>query len=518
MALSKASAVHESGRQTAPSALREPIPAFLAFAAAAVFVLVVYVWFISVGYWTWWPKTTYTYDLLGSAFRAGQLSLQDAPDPSLLALSDPYEPAARVTIQYPWDSSLFVGKYYLYWGPTPGLLLTILKLFYSGQIADQYLVFCFVLGLFIFACLLALAVWRKFFAGDVPTAVLFISFVALGLVGPGTWLLNRPAGYEAAIAAGQLFFIAGLYFAVTATLAADPSPGRLSLAGISWALALGARISILLPIVAMLIVIVARLLSQETDGRRRCRRLASLMLPLVAGGLILGWYNWARFGSPIEFGLRYQLTFINMRALYDQTFSVRYVPDNLFNYLFNPVARGRVFPFLLPLAPQRLPPGPVLLVPPAQIEPVTGILTSSPFLVYALLPLAALLGRKRQGTPTREEGLAVPAARSPLWLYRGLAISAAAAFIFILLYFFPTMRQEMDVVPLLALLAVFGLWEGWRHLGAHRLWLGFYGLASLTFILGSIVIGCLLAVTSYDNRFQHLNRDLLRELIRFFGR
>ncbi len=518
MTLSKASADHDPTRESAARGVAAPIRAFLAFAAAAIIVLIVYVWLVSVGYWTWWPKTTYTYDLLGSAFRAGHLSLQDAPDPSLLALADPYEPAARVTIQYPWDASLFGGKYYLYWGPTPGLLLGILKLFYSGQIADQYLVFCFVLGLFGFSCLLVIAVWRRFYARDVPPAALFLSFLALGLVGPATWLLNRPAGYEAAISGGQFFFMAGLYFAVTAALSVDPSPGRLTLAGISWSLAVGARISILLPIAAMLIVIVARLVRQERDVRQRRRRLASLMIPLLAAGVILAWYNWARFGSPLEFGLRYQLTFINMRALYDQTFSARYVADNLYNYLLNPVARDRVFPFLLPMAPQRLPPGPALVVPPAQIEAVTGILLSSPFLVYALLPLAASLGRKPQGTPPSEEGLAVPAVRSPIWLYLGLTVSAAVAFIFILLYFFPTMRQEMDIVPLLALLAVFGFWEGWRYLEGRRLWLTLYGLATLALVLSSVLVGFLLAVTSYDNRFQHLNRDLLRELIRLFGR
>jgi hypothetical protein len=30
--------------------------------------------------------------------------------------------------------------------------------------------------------------------------------------------------------------------------------------------------------------------------------------PLVFGAIALGWYNWARFDSPFEFGMRYQLT------------------------------------------------------------------------------------------------------------------------------------------------------------------------------------------------------------------
>lgn len=35
--------------------------------------------------------------------------------------------------------------------------------------------------------------------------------------------------------------------------------------------------------------------------------LIAAVLPLLAGGAALAWYNWARFGSIFEFGIRYQL-------------------------------------------------------------------------------------------------------------------------------------------------------------------------------------------------------------------
>jgi hypothetical protein len=485
---------------------------------AALIVILVYVWFVSVGYWTWWPKTTYTYDLLGSAFRSGQLSLQEAPTPALLALPDPYDPAARVGIQYPWDASLYGGRYYLYWGPTPGLFLAAIKLFYAGQIADQYLVFSFVSGLYVFSCLLLLSLWRRYYRFQIPAGVVFLSFLALGLAGPATWLLNRPAGYEAAIAGGQFLFIAGLYLAVSGLLYDSPSATRLFLAGICWALALGSRISILFPIAVMTLVISIWLVRFAPAASAATRQIAALSTPLVLGAAALAWYNWARFGSPAEFGLRYQLTLIDFNALYDQAFSVRYIADNLHNYLANLVAVGRAFPFVTPLAPARIPAGPALNMRPADLEPVTGLLVSSPYLVYALVPLAALLQRARHVHAVKPVEGDQSAEDSPRWLYAGLVGCAAISFLFILAYFYPTMRQLEDVVPVMALLAIMGFWEGWRYSRHRTLSLIVYALAGFVLMLISILLSSLLAVTSYDDRFLHLNRELLRQLIRFFGR
>ncbi len=500
--------------------LREPgvAAALLAWAVAALVVIVVYVWFVSVGYWTWWPKTTYTYDLLGSAFKSGQLSLQDAPDPALLALPNPYDPAARVSTQYPWDASLYGGKYYLYWGPTAGLFLAVIKLFYGGQIADQYLVFVFVSGIFVFSCLLLLSLWRRYFRFDMPAGAVFLSFLALGLVGPATWLLNRPAGYEAAIAGGQFLFIAGLYFAVTALLETSYSTGKLILAGACWSLAVGSRASIVLPIAVMTLAIIVRLWRKSPRRFSMVRPIAALTVPLALGAAALAWYNWARFGSLTEFGQRYQLTVIDLNAMYGQVFSVRYIVDNLHNYLLNLVAIGRTFPFVTPLAPGRLPGSPALSIPPAEIEPVTGLLVSAPFLVYAILPLVALFGRPHRDSTSEAVAARHAREQSPRWLYVGLLCCGAISSLFILLYFYPTMRQLEDVVPVLALLAVLGFWEGWRYLRHHPVGLTLYGVAAFVLILVSILMSSLLAVTSYDDRFLHLNRELLRQLIRFFGR
>jgi hypothetical protein len=487
-------------------------------ASGAVLVVIVYVWFVSVGYWSFWPKTTHTYDLLATAFTHGQISLEEPPDPALLRLPDPYDPAARQGIQFPWDASLYNGRYYLYWGPVPGLILAGIKLFYPGEIADQYLVFAFLLGTFIFTVFLLLALWHRFFREEIGGGAMLISVPVAGLLGSATWLLNRPAGYEAAIAGGQLFYMAGVYFACTAAIYSSKSMWRLIAAGASWALGVGSRAPTLIPISFLALMMIAWLINQNLSRGEFMKSIAGLIVPLAIGAVALAWYNWARFGSATEFGLRYQLTVINLHQLYDQAFSIRYVLDNLRNYLANPVRIGRIFPFLTALPPQFMPPGPAAALAPDEIEPVTGLVFGSPFLVLAAAPVLSILACGRKPTLADSAKMETQDAR----ILRGISVcllaGSALSFASLLLYFYPTMRQLEDFVPSATVVAILGFWQGWRYARAHAFWRMLYAIVAVALAFASVLVSCLLAITSYDDRFLHFHRDLLRLMIHFFGR
>src|SRR5262249_46036284 len=70
----------------------------------------------------WHGQTSEGYPLLTDAFRAGQTSLRVQPPAALLALPDPFDPVANASLRL-HDASLYHGKYYLYFGPTPALVL-----------------------------------------------------------------------------------------------------------------------------------------------------------------------------------------------------------------------------------------------------------------------------------------------------------------------------------------------------------------------------------------------------------
>src|SRR5271170_7732742 len=62
------------------------------------------------------------YEYLVDGFLHGHASLSVQPAPQLLALADPYDPAQNGPWRL-WDASLYHGKFYLYFGPTPVLLM-----------------------------------------------------------------------------------------------------------------------------------------------------------------------------------------------------------------------------------------------------------------------------------------------------------------------------------------------------------------------------------------------------------
>jgi hypothetical protein len=489
-------------------------------ALAALFVITVYVWFISVGLWTIWPKSTFTYDLLASAFLRGHVALDYKPNPALLALQNPYDPEARGDIPVLWDASLYNGKYYLYFGPVPGLILAAAKVIFPRQIADQYLVFTFLCGLFVFNILLVISWWSRFFQ-ELPVWTVPLSILFVGLVCPIPWLLNRPAAYEAAIASSQLFFIGGLYFAYSALGNEAAFNWKLLLASTFWICAIGSRTIVVIPIAFMIFMLLWWMYKSHFNARsihEVVQNLASLALPLGLGALILGWYNWMRFGSPLEFGFRYQLTWMDLNELYNQTFSPAYLLPNLYNYLANPFEIFRVFPFLKPSLGQAV--SALRLNVPIiyRSEQVTGLLFGAPFVLLAAIPPLSMLSRFTRrllhqdiAEPNKEHWLL-------LWITLSLAGSVILAFAFLLLFFYATMRYLADIIPSLALLASIGFWQGDQFLRRKPLVGALYSVACVGLALISILVSMLLAVTSYDERFRHLNRPLLEQLIRLLGR
>ncbi len=238
--------------------------AFVFASLSILLVLIAYVWLISCGSWIQWPTTTTDYAQLASAFRHGTLSLETKPSPALLALHDPYDPGERHSLKYPLDFSLYNGKYYLYFGPAPALFLLLIRLLGFDSIGDQYLAFAFVSGILVFQSLLIIKIWKRFFK-NIPAWIIPLCILFCGLIAPIPWILTFARVYEAASTGGQFFFLAGFYFLVTALDRESISVGRFLVSGILWALAIGSRLTLILPIgflVFMLVFWTFRICSQ----------------------------------------------------------------------------------------------------------------------------------------------------------------------------------------------------------------------------------------------------------------
>src|SRR5512144_801094 len=67
------------------------------------------------------PQDGY-YNMMTDALLHRLLHLREAPDPGLFELSDPYDEARNSRLRL-HDASLYRGKYYLYFGVVPALVL-----------------------------------------------------------------------------------------------------------------------------------------------------------------------------------------------------------------------------------------------------------------------------------------------------------------------------------------------------------------------------------------------------------
>lgn len=466
-------------------------------------ILAVYVWLISGGSWINWVSATHYYADLARGFARGNLFLAVRVDPDLLNSPNPYEPMPNGGAAGPTDLSLYHGRFYLYWGPVPALVLLFLRPLINWRLGDLQLVFLFTTGLCILQCLFAVAVWDRSFK-DSPKYLLWIALLVIGLAGPVPFTLNTHQGariYEVGIMGGQFFLLAGILVARRA-LRQPISTGRLILAGSLWSLAVGSRVSLLLTAGIMALLTTVWILQENEGSERKLVHVAALCSSLALGLACLGWYNWARFGSVLETGLYYQLPgSINLQTHYRELVSPVYVLQNLYNYLLNVFDFRSEFPFLYVLPVSTKPIFPSYPLPKLyRGQAVTGLAWIAPFVVFAISPAVKAfraIARKRESHAPR------PDIEGRLWDWTVVSLSAVslAAAGVLLAFFWCAMRYMEDFMPSLTLLSILGFWTGYRGLSGRRRLRTWYAACGMMLAGASIIVSTLIALSINDARF-----------------
>jgi hypothetical protein len=473
------------------------------------FTLLVYTWLATTGKWYPLTPTSSYYDLQAQGFLHGQLSLLKTPPPELLALENPYDVNARRNLAYVWDTSLYQGRYYLYWGPIPALLGAGFRAITGNALGDETLSF-------IFLCLLAVtqAFWlvelrRLFFPRSAPIW-LAVFICAVGLSNPIPYDIARMKIYEASIISGQFFLLSGLFLLVKGMQDGRFWTGRWLGAGLLLGMALSARINLVsvLPWVALLVIGRAWVVSGY--------HWRSLIKPLLAGGFAFGIvmlaimaYNYARFGSPFELGNRYQLTMADNNHSYSAQISPAFMIPNLYAYLFRLPVGMKHFPFIYANWVTDTEWPFFIRIPNGYFytDPVSGLLVTTPFIWLLGVVLVNLLGRLIKKAP-RKFG-SIFGENWVLWLLGGCGVFT---FGFLLLFYYPTMRYLTDASPLLLIMATVGAWQ-WTGEGRAR---GFKTFLVLLLVLISVLIGVLLGINGLHDYFEHNNPDLFFKLVGFF--
>jgi len=467
-------------------------------------VMLVYIWFISSGSWLNWVSPTHYYADLARGFLKGHLYLPIKVNPSLLTSPDPWKPTISGKSQGPTDVSYFQGKYYLNWEPVPALILFLIHPIISWRVGDLQLVFDFIMGLYILQCLLAVVIWDRFFS-NMPKFILWLSILLVGLASPVTFMLDSYKSariYEAAITGGQFFLVGGFFAALTA-LNHPKSHWRLVLAGTLWALAIGSRLILALPVGFMTLMVGWWILSRDGWSFQNIIHLIPLGMPLALGFICLGWYNWARFGSIIENGFYYILpTNVDYQKYYRELISPIFIPQNFYNYFLFPFSIQSQFPYFYAEIGNLKPILSSYLLPSFYLsQKITGLVYTVPFSVFALIPsllyLKNLNKRKTaQKLPNDDER------RTLNWVTLTLSGACLAVFGFLLSFYCIAMRYFEDAMPSLIMLSIVGFWQGFEALSQKPILKRLYAFLGVVLAVTSILLSTLIALSVNQGRFE----------------
>ncbi|HET9914469.1 MAG TPA: hypothetical protein VFQ13_21415 [Anaerolineales bacterium] len=450
--------------------------------AAILVVTIIYVWASQVNI-KYIRKDYNYYSELARGFKSGHLYLPEQPSQALLALKDPYDyNRRRVELEvedFPWDVSLYKQKFYLYYGPLPALILSVLSNELLLQIGDRHLVIPFALGLFIYGTLIIL----MFFARALPNApgwLVATCVLTFGLTAPAAIMLQESRIYQVAVFGAQFFFIGGGYWIYSALTENRLNAWKLSLAGVHWALALGTRFSIAPTILyATVVTIICIFLLYKTSAKEILIPVFSIGIPLLIAVVSLAWYNWARFDSVFEFGLRYTLSDTNYTTS-NEAFSIRHIGQNFHHYFTRPLRVRAHFPYLIRTKDAYL------------NERLGGLLYIAPYILFALLPVLVgvrtILSRKKLPSP-------FPLSINPeSWLLVTSAGSAIISAITVASFWTAQTRYIEDFMPSLLLFATANVALVYGTLENEVRWRKFFSFVIVLFACITIVASTLVAL------------------------
>lgn len=266
------------------------------------------------------------YNMLAKSFLTGRLDLQESP---------------RV------DYSLFEGKKFLYFGPAPALFHVFFQAV-GWKISSGFMIVLFAAGTWAMFLLILVRLRRDHTQRSFePLKVAFAVMFALN--GFSLWMVSVPSIHHEAICSAIFFLFVGLYFVLKVahnSYTASMTDGLII--GLSLALSLSSRFSYFLTI-AFLVAFMLKGIWRENE---RGSRPGSFVLCAIMAGmplctlLMLLAYNYARFGSLTEFGMKHMISTYSEYLRHGNFFRYEHIPYNLWAYMFSLPQGEPHFPYI----------------------------------------------------------------------------------------------------------------------------------------------------------------------------
>lgn len=299
-----------------------------------------------------WPHHR-QYQELAEVMSKGQVKLDYEPSEGLLEAKNPYDTISLLAENVPYlmDYAYYDGAYYVYFGLIPELLFYLPYYLVTGNhlMNWQVIYLCYLLfaaGVFILVRELAYRFGKKV----TFLHTLFISLL-ICLFPNYVYILCRPDIYHIPILSGSAFLTCSVSMFLLGARQEKQIWKSIAwiTASLCGAFVAGCRPQLMLyEILLLVLLLIGERRINEKDhlfGTVVCKKdILSILIPYIGVGILVFWYNYARFGNGFDFGATYSLTTNDMNH---RGFSLLRILQGLFGFLLQPLNLQARFPFII---------------------------------------------------------------------------------------------------------------------------------------------------------------------------
>lgn len=305
------------------------------------------VYFINHNCGNFKAKDMYNINLV-KALSKGEVSISGTPDVSKLEeLKNPYDSIERNILSrdddYVWDAAYYNQKYYVYFGALPAILIMVPYYNITGKLLSTAIVTMIFSVLSVpILVLITRKIFVKYFK-ELQFKYMALSSVMMVVGTNLIWVNVAPRFYELVTVAGFFFAILGFYFILDCERESGILYYKIFFGTLSLALSVACRPTQIFSSFLIVPILLRIFIKNIKDKKNIIKNILVVVVPyIVVAGFVMR-YNYLRFGSPFEFGEKYQLTVNNMKNL-----SLRWVniPTGILCNLFGLPTFKAVFPFL----------------------------------------------------------------------------------------------------------------------------------------------------------------------------
>lgn len=288
------------------------------------------------------------YQLLTEAFMDGHPYLNEEPSDILKNLNNPYDKRVREEAfkesdeDYIWDVAFYNNKYYVYFGVAPVILYYLPFYALTGThiktaTCITVTMIATVIGVFLLLYHLCKKYYPKISLGVyLAFTLLFVN--ACGILS----IMGRPDHYSLPILLAIMFSIYGLFWWLKAK-EDNLNSKYLFLGSLCMASVAACRPQLLLTSFFAIPLFWDDVKKRDLLSFKSIKKTFAFVAPYLAIAILLMWYNYIRFGSPVDFGANYNLTTNDMTR---RGFVLGRIPLGIYYYLLVPFQFILKFPFV----------------------------------------------------------------------------------------------------------------------------------------------------------------------------